>query len=223
MNTCREFYEKEYHYDEDVTIIDDKRIIHFFKYVKFCEENRFLDIGCGVGWALKYCFNRGMQCFGFDISNRAIELARNILSPHITLLVADGERLPFVDESFDLVSSLGTLEHFSSPAKGLKEIMRITKLGGQVLLVVPNSYWILSKLKIYKGTEQPHEMIATLSEWGRFIQEHNLKVNKISKDLGPKILKNRNPIGILKRLLLKCTLLLPKSFTYQFIFICKKQ
>lgn len=219
----REFYEKEYHYEEDITVIDEKRIRNFFKYIHFSKEYSFLDIGCGVGWALKYCFNRGIQCFGFDISHRAIALARNILSPDTKLLVADGEHLPFADNTFDLVSSLGTLEHFSSPAQGLKEITRITKPGGQVLLVVPNSYWILSRLKIYHGTEQPHEKTATLSEWGRFIQQYNLQIKKISKDLGPKILKNRNPIGILKRSVLKCTLLLPRSFTYQFIFVCRKQ
>lgn len=223
MRIVREFYEKEYHYEEDVTVIDQRRVKHFFKEVKFNEVNRYLDVGCGVGRALKYCFKKRIKCVGFDFSEKAINLAKKILNPKIEILIADGEKLPFTEESFDLVSSLGTIEHFTSPAKGLEQIKRITKKGGQILLVVPNSYWILSKLTLYKGTEQPQEMLATLGEWGRFIQKHQFNVEKVGKDFGPGIFKNRNLIGILKRLLLKFTIVLPTSFAYQFIFFGRKQ
>lgn len=223
MKSSREFYEKEYHYDEDVAVIDERRIKHFFKEIKFDKVNRFLDIGCGVGWALRFCYNKGVKCIGFDVSEKAIHLSKKILNPEIGTLIADGEKLPFADESFDLVSAFGTIEHFSSPAKGLEQIKRITKKNGQMLLVVPNSYWILNKLMLYKGTEQPQEMLATLGQWVRFIQKHQFKVEKVSKDLGPKIFKNRKPIGVIKRVLLKFSLILPKLFAYQFIFICRKR
>lgn len=222
MRSAREFYDKEYHYEEDVTVIDQRRVKHFFKEVKFSEVNRYLDIGCGVGWALKYCFNKGIKCVGFDISEKAIYLSRDILPQRITTLVADGEKLPFKNGTFDLVSSLGTIEHFSSPAKGLEEIKRITKKGGQILLVVPNSYWVLNKVKLYRGTEQPQEMLATMGEWARFIQKHNLDIKEIGKDIGPKILKTKKPTGILKRLFLKFTIALPILFAYQFVFICRR-
>ncbi|MGB3340964.1 MAG: methyltransferase domain-containing protein [bacterium] len=223
MHNGREFYEKEYHYDEDVVVLDNKRIHHFFKQIKFSEVKRYLDIGCGVGWALKYCSERGLECVGFDIAERPIRLSRDIVSPRINTMVANGEKLPFPARHFDLVSSLGTIEHFTSPSQGLKEITRVTRKGGQVLLVVPNSYWILNKLTFYKGTEQPQEMLATSGQWIRFFNQHNLKVEKISRDIGPKVFKNRNPLGIIKRLLLKFTLIMPLAFAYQFIFVCKRQ
>jgi len=223
MHTGREFYEKEYHYDEDVVVLDNKRIEHFFEQVKFSNVKRYLDIGCGVGWALKYCFNKGLECVGFDIAERPIRLSRDILSQEVKTLVANGEQLPFPAEHFDLISSLGTIEHFTSPSQGLKEIARVTRTGGQVLLVVPNSYWILNKLTFYKGTEQPQEMLATLGQWIGFIEKHNLKVEKTTRDIGPKVFKNRNPLGIIKRLLLKSTLIMPVAFAYQFIFVCRKQ
>ena len=223
MNTGREFYEQEYHYDEDVEVIDQKRLQRFFKHVDFSRIHIFLDVGCGVGWALRYCFDKTIKCVGFDISEKAIYLSKNILHQRITTLVADGEKLPFKDGTFDLISSLGTIEHFSSPTKGLEEIKRVTKKGGQILLVVPNSYWVLNKVKLYKGTEQPQEMLATLGEWARFIQKYNLDIKDIRKDIGPKILKNKKPIGVLKRLLLKFTITLPVLFAYQFIFICRRQ
>ena len=92
MQRDREFYEEEYHYDEDVTVIDDKRLDNFFHDIEFCAGGQFLDIGCGVGKALIYCFKRGLSCVGFDISTRAIRLARNIVKSEIKTLVADGEQ-----------------------------------------------------------------------------------------------------------------------------------
>ncbi len=223
MYTEREFYESEYHYDEDIAVQDKKRIPRFFKNIQFRKAYNILDIGCGAGAALSFCHERGLRCFGFDISQRAIRLSQLKAEAGVTTLVADGERLPFGSQSFDIVSSLGSIEHFSSLHRGLEEINRVTKRGGQVLLVVPNSYWLLNKFRLYKGTEQPQEMLATIGEWARLFRKHRLTVQKIGKDIGPRILKNRKPIGLVKRVLLKTTIALPLSFAYQFIFVCRKQ
>lgn len=223
MHRAREYYEKEYHYDEDLAVIDEKRIARFFRSVRFITGNRVLDIGCGVGWALQYCFQKGLQCVGFDISERAIRLAKSILGDNISALVADGEHLPFASSSFDIVSSLGTIEHFSSPTRGLGEISSISKEGSQILLVVPNSYWLLNKTKFYTGTEQPQEMLATIGQWARLFRRHGLIVQSIGKDIGPRVLKNKHPLGILKRAVLKITIALPVSLAYQFVFVCRKK
>ena len=219
--TGREFYERTYHYEEDITIPDTKRIARFFKNINLIKEHRFLDIGCGAGTALNYCAQRSLQCFGFDISARAIKLAKT--STNALTLVANGEMLPYHTAFFDIVSSFGSIEHFSEVEQGLKETSRVTKRGGQVLLVVPNSYGILNKLQLYTGTEQPQEMLATMGQWARLLKQHGLIVQMVRKDFGPRILKNRHLLGIIKRTLLKATIALPTSFAYQFIFVCRRQ
>jgi len=221
VSTGREFYERTYHYEEDITIPDTKRIARFFKDIKFRKDHRFLDIGCGAGTALQYCAQRSLQCFGFDISARAIRLAR--ASTNALTLVANGEILPYRTAFFDVVSSFGSIEHFSRVEQGLKESSRVTKRGGQVLLVVPNSYWIINKLQLYKGTEQPLEKLATVGQWARLFKQQGLIVQMVRKDFGPRILKNRYLLGIIKRTLLKATIALPTSFAYQFIFVCRRQ
>lgn len=218
----REFYEKEYHFDEDIEVLDFRRIRHFFKKVCLTKKKRYLDVGSGVGWALKYCHDQELTCVGFDISTRAIRLSEKLLPKTIQTLVADGEKLPFSSASFDIVSSLGVIEHFNNPADGIIEIHRILKPGGYALVVVPNSFWILNKLHVYTGTEQPQEMLASYEQWGRMFYKHGLKLCNVSSDIGPKIFKNKNIIGIVKRLLLKITLLLPVQFAYQYIFVFKK-
>jgi SAM-dependent methyltransferase len=221
--TGREFYERDYHYGEDIVVPDTKRIARFFKGIDFRNTYKFLDIGCGAGAALTYCAQRGLVCFGFDLSARAIKLSRLSTEVKIDTLVADGERLPYRSAFFDIVASLGTIEHFSSVERGLKETSRVTKKNGQVLFVVPNSFWILNRLQLYKGTEQPQEMLATIGEWARLFSQHGLIVQKVGKDIGPRILKNRHPLGITKRTLLKITLALPTLYAYQFIFVCRKK
>jgi SAM-dependent methyltransferase len=221
--TRREFYERTYHYEEDITAPDTKRIDRFFKGIDIVKTHKFLDIGCGAGAVLNYCARQGLQCFGFDISARAIKLGRVSARANIYTLVADGELLPYRSASFDLVSSLGSIEHFTSVEQGLEETSRVTRKGGQVLLVVPNSFWILNKMQLYKGTEQPQEMLATIGEWARLCTRHNLVVDAVGKDFGPKIFKNRHPLGIIKRTLLKITVGLPISFAYQFILVCRKK
>ena len=220
VSTGREFYEHTYHYEEDIVVPDVKRIARFFKCINFTRGQKYLDLGCGAGAALKFGEQHGLTCFGFDISARAIKLSR--LTTKAETLVADGEMLPYQSEFFDVVTSLGSIEHFSSVERGLEETGRVTREGGQILLVVPNSYWVLNKLQLYKGTEQPQEMLATIGEWARLFKKHGLIVRRVGKDIGPRIFKNYHPLGMLKRALLKITLALPKPLAYQFVFICQK-
>ncbi|HEX7319655.1 MAG TPA: methyltransferase domain-containing protein [bacterium] len=224
MKKSIKFYNEKYHFEEDFHIgIDNKRIAKYFTDIEFKKNQKYLDIGCGVGWSLKYCINKGTIPFGVDISIRSLELTKRILNFNPYLVLADGQSLPFISESFDLVSALGTLEHFDSPKKGLEEINRVIKKNGQVIIVVPNSYGILNKLGLYKGTEQEQEMMATITEWVRYIQHSGFEIHSIKKDIGPRVLKNKNLFGIIKRFLLKITVFLPTAFAYCFIFSIKKQ
>ncbi len=50
--------------------------------------------------------------------------------------------LPFDDESFDLVTCLGSLEHFPDPAASAKEMKRVLKPGGEALIFVPNLFFL---------------------------------------------------------------------------------
>jgi hypothetical protein len=48
VSTGRDFYEQTYHYEEDITVPDTKRIARFFKDIRFIRDHKFLDIGCGT-------------------------------------------------------------------------------------------------------------------------------------------------------------------------------
>ena len=108
---------------------------------------RYLDVGCGVGFAFEYLSNLPFQfeTYGVDISNEAITIAKQRLSSQHgmknlddRLKVIDSQRLPFEDEYFSLVTCFDVLEHLdeSDIDATLDEIDRSMRAGGTFLCAV---------------------------------------------------------------------------------------
>lgn len=74
-----------------------------------------------------------------DIDIEALHEARN-RDPHLALVVADLQNLPFRSESVDLCWNSSTIEHLPSPDAALVEMQRVTRRGGRVFVGVPNLY-----------------------------------------------------------------------------------
>jgi ubiquinone/menaquinone biosynthesis C-methylase UbiE len=99
-----------------------------------------IEIGVGMGadherWAKSH----PASLIGVDITPRAIEWTRNRLTKDglvPELLLADAERLPFPDSSFDLVYSWGVLHHTPDTEAALGEVHRILRTGGQARLMI---------------------------------------------------------------------------------------
>jgi SAM-dependent methyltransferase len=96
---------------------------------------KILDAGCGTGFLLKRLSSYG-EAFGLDISPVAVEYCRkrnlkNIVQASLT-------RIPFKDESFDLVVSADVLYHkgIDDDQNAINEIFRVLKKGGYALINV---------------------------------------------------------------------------------------
>jgi len=87
---------------------------------------RMLEIGCGEGFVL--ATRREGVRFATDLSVAAIRRARKRADAHFSLALA--ERLPFAADSFDLVASVGVMEHFLDIGEALAEIRRVLAPGG---------------------------------------------------------------------------------------------
>lgn len=102
---------------------------------------RLLEVGCGPGTDLVSFATAGAQVVGVDLTHRAAVLARSNLQSHGHrgwVLVGDGERLPFQDDSFDFVYSWGVIHHVPQPAVAAREIVRVCRPGGRVLVMLYN-------------------------------------------------------------------------------------
>jgi SAM-dependent methyltransferase len=98
-----------------------------------------LDAGCGDGryFHVVAAAPPTERLVGCDISERILATARETaaevgLAPE--LVRANVESLPFEDESFDVVLCTQVLEHLLSPAEGVRELARVLRPGGRLLL-----------------------------------------------------------------------------------------
>lgn len=95
---------------------------------------------------------RAGQVFGVDVSSRVAEMAGS-RHPGLVAEAADVRRLPFDNASFDTVVSISTLDHFDSRDDipvALRELARVLRPGGQLLLTLDNlahpAVWLRSLL-----------------------------------------------------------------------------
>lgn len=99
--------------------------------------SRVLDAGCGLGRWVKWLEDHGHEVCGVDLSFEALRIAKHHV-PQLDLAVADVRALPFPDEHFQAVLSMGVLEHFEEgPHAGLAEARRVLAPGGLLFLSLP--------------------------------------------------------------------------------------
>jgi len=102
--------------------------------------DRVLDVGCGTGFGTEGILQHTENVHGLDQSVHQMEKAWAKFGKHDTVRFyrGDAERLPFKDDTFDVVWSSGSIEYWPNPVDALAECRRITEPGGQVLIVGPN-------------------------------------------------------------------------------------
>lgn len=108
-------------------------------------DSEVLEVGCGLGTDAINFARRGARYTGVDLTEASIELVRRRFELEgltANLRVADAERLPFDDDSFDLVYSHGVLHHTPDTQRAIDEVHRVLKPGGaaMVMLYHKNSY-----------------------------------------------------------------------------------
>lgn len=112
------------------------------------QYTNILDVGCGVGhWfrVLAPFLNKEASYTGLDQEEVWVEKAQDLNKDSSGLnsfkhVKADAQELPFTDESFDFVTCQTVLIHLKDPKKGLKEMLRVLKPGGLLLVVEPNNF-----------------------------------------------------------------------------------
>lgn len=102
---------------------------------------KILDLGCGTGANMKALGKFG-EVWGVDVAVEAIGFCKKKGLTRVKL--ASTKKLPFKNEEFDLVTMFDVLEHVEEK-ETLKEVSRILKKDGSLLITVPAYSWLWSK------------------------------------------------------------------------------
>lgn len=128
--------------NDEYHLISDRQNKHILKTVKSKKKSgKWLDIGCGRGNLLDLASKANYDCYGLDIYCNDFIENENIKFYQEELLDFD-----FNNKSFDIISMVDVLEHFSRPKKQLKKIYNLLNSNGILFLHLPNEYFFYSKV-----------------------------------------------------------------------------
>ena len=137
MKVDRNYYLRNAKYSQ---FLDTQSISDFKVYVKTIiklasNSSRILDVGCGTGIVVDYLAKHGYLSYGIEIANSSLKIARLKKGKYYSY---DGDKLPFPDQSFDMVGSFNVVEHVNSVPDFLNEKLRIIKPKGYLIICAPN-------------------------------------------------------------------------------------
>ena len=134
---------------------------------------RILDVGCGTGANLLLLSKYG-DAEGVDISDDALSFCRERGLQKVTKGAA--EELPYADGLFDLITAFDVVEHLDDDVAGLKEMRRVLRPGGRVLLFVPTFMFLWG----LQDDVSNHRRRYRLPELSRILEQAGFEVERTS-------------------------------------------
>ncbi len=131
----REYFEYYNGLREKIESVEYSYALHEYRNFK---NMKVLDVGSGNGYVLSKYASEGAEVFGVDLTETGIELCQkrfNYLGLNGDFRVADAQNLPFEDNTFDCVCSMGVLHHVPDTQRAVDEIYRVLKPGGRLILM----------------------------------------------------------------------------------------
>ena len=104
------------------------------------KDKEVLDVGCGQGLILSLIAEKAREVVGLDASQKSLKQAekgiRELKLNNVELVKGDAENLPFQNDTFDTVYSIGVLHHTSNTQQGINEIHRVLKREGKAVIML---------------------------------------------------------------------------------------
>lgn len=142
----------------------------FVRHFGLTKKSSVLDVGCGKGFMLYDLWQAvsGITIRGIDISDYAIENCKKEMKPY--LQVGDARKLPFPDNSFDVVISITTLHNLDKEGctQGLREIERVSR--GKSFITV-DAYCNEEERKEMEDWNLTALTVMHVDEWEAFFKE----------------------------------------------------
>jgi ubiquinone/menaquinone biosynthesis C-methylase UbiE len=125
-------------------LLGDIELEHYHRYLLSAEivSNKVvLDIACGTGYGSDILASMALRVIGVDIAEEAISFAKSrYQKSNLEFLLGSCADIPVEDSSVDVVISFETIEHHDEHQNMMKEIKRVLKPGGFLVISTPDKY-----------------------------------------------------------------------------------
>lgn len=130
-------------------------------------EAKVLEIGCGNSAWLRLLRSRypKISLYGLDFSDEAVAIS---LRHKINVAKGDARHMPYPDDTFDLVFSFGTVEHFPETELAIWEHFRVVKPGGLIWIETPNRLslqGLQAAFSNYRHDRDPYDLMIAQGKW----------------------------------------------------------
>lgn len=180
-------------YEKDHAYLDTFEGDVIFTLLGKIKGLKVLDVGCGAGRLTKFLRNEGAEVSVADISEEMIKIIGKKF-PDVKAYQAGMDKLPFPDDTFDIVTAAFVIVHLETLEKSFEEIYRILKPGGFFIVTNVNQRKP-PKLKTKEGEKiviksqyhRPEDVITALKdcffeiEKEEFVYANGAWVNQIIK------------------------------------------
>jgi len=149
-----------------------------------------LEVGSGIGHDLLPLINKGLHIIASDISSGSLHYLQEKVKKHFTedlsgqlaYLVADGEHLPFNNDSLDAIYMVACLHHFESQQNAVKEFNRVLRANGLIIFAIEPSRFMMFFTKIFANFKNLRihqgESVADENHPGYLSKDFNKLLNK---------------------------------------------
>ena len=160
---------------------------HVFSLLPDVPMDCALDAGAGSGVCTLALAERARLAIGIDLSGGSLQTARHLASEmdrtNAVFSQGDLQRLPFDDETFDLVYSWGVVDHTVNPQQTMDELVRVLRPGGHLIIAVYLKTWLtpIHELSRYTCLYTPffprRLFIRAIGEFVRFLEQRRDMIN----------------------------------------------
>lgn len=124
------------------SVLTEVAVEHLARYAlcfPYIQNKKVLDLACGEGYGSYLLSQHANSVTGADISESTISHARkNYKAENLSFIEADAAKLPFDNNSFDVVVSFETIEHVKGQVRVMEEICRVCKKDALLIMSTPN-------------------------------------------------------------------------------------
>lgn len=134
---------EESYKSEGARLVYENQFENIINAMNISEGFSILEIGCGRGQLVHKIAttfsSKKIQLFGLDLSSNLVEVKQKYSEDRANWIIADGEKLPFLDRTFHVVIFNGSLHHMPNFNIALNETFRVIKVNGSIILYEPVS------------------------------------------------------------------------------------